>query len=288
MLHRLLPRPIESIEHLPAPGVASAGDEATILDFKREQSPSVHAEMAKDIAAFANAFGGSILIGVVRENGKTVHRGIPGDVAQSLKESYEQVAKDWCRPTPSVRPVIIQLGADLFVVAVNIEAYVHGAVGAFIAPRGERLPHARIYPRREASHTKFLEPEELPMLFNPHDRIIAIRLLRLTKQERAAIRLMVAPPPPNLMHFPGSVRPGGPLTLCECMAELSDVDIDAGAAMFVVRDYEGQPCGDRPAAVPLSDVEDCWRGATGFWHVRVTGRMVVTDTTADAYEPVSR
>jgi hypothetical protein len=286
-------QPILSAEDLPREGDPTA-DEHAVLEFKREQSPSAHAEMAKDIAAFANAFGGTILIGTTREQGAIRHRGITGAVAQELKESYEQVAKDWCRPTPALRPVLIPLrDATSFVVAVNVEAHVAGAVGAYVAANGpggqsRRLAHARVFPRRAASHTEFLQPEELPMLFDPRTRTIAIKLLRLTPADRKTMRLFVSPPTPVHLPYPGSQRDGGPPRLCECLGELVEVDTETGCARFIVRVFENVPVGDLPAVIPLRDIEDCWRGGIGAWHVRVHGRISDKVPTADAYEPVLR
>jgi predicted HTH transcriptional regulator len=94
--------------------------ESNRLDFKETASPHNPAEHAKDMATFANAFGGVVLIGTKSADGVLTHPGISRSHAARMAEVYEQAAKDLCSPPPIVCPNIVQIpDNDHVLLAVN-------------------------------------------------------------------------------------------------------------------------------------------------------------------------
>src|SRR5258708_6219854 len=96
--------------------------EGRSLDFKGAADPAEWWELAKDIAAFANHVGGTILVGAAEQaDGTAVFPGVAEPMAKDLAREYENAAKDKCKPRPLISIDAIQLASDKVVVAINVE-----------------------------------------------------------------------------------------------------------------------------------------------------------------------
>jgi hypothetical protein len=173
---------IETFADVPPAGPLDAQVRGTHrLDFKETSAPDKTSEHAKDMATFANGFGGVILVGSKVSDGVLDHPGISRPHAARMAEVYEQTAKDMCSPSPVVNAIIVAMPVTANVLlAVNVDPFVDGPVGA---KQGE----AWLFPVREASHTKFLRPSELPMYMNPRLRRVLLLLERISEKERVQL-----------------------------------------------------------------------------------------------------
>ncbi|XXY48539.1 ATP-binding protein [Sorangium sp. So ce269] len=248
------------------------------LDFKENASPTTIWEHAKDIAALANTFGGVILIGARAKGGTLEHKGIPSAFASELKEVYEQAAQDHCSPPAIVDAIPIPiptLPGDLVLLAVNVEPVIEGPIGAK-AERKDRKgatianANAWVFPVREASQTKYLTPNELPMHMTPKVRRTILLLDCIPESTTVQLWLQ-----PNGETAPGSrfaTHIPGPLSLQLQEAAKGAVDL-ARNSFICVLDEPRHRNGRLAVGVPLTDVEDIWRAPDGKWNIRLGGRI---------------
>jgi predicted HTH transcriptional regulator len=94
--------PITNADQLPDPGTR----ESNSLDFKknyRKDGSFQHFEFGKDVAAMANAMGGTILVGA-QEAASALKIYIPlsTEEADSTIRSIEEAVRDRCSPSPVV------------------------------------------------------------------------------------------------------------------------------------------------------------------------------------------
>jgi len=102
-------RPVLKTADLPEIGTAR---ETGTYDFKGSADPTDPRELAKDVAAFANAFGGVVLVGAVEdEQTHTLkeYSPLPRAVADKLTTAYELAVRDRCDPPPLVDIVPVDL-----------------------------------------------------------------------------------------------------------------------------------------------------------------------------------
>jgi hypothetical protein len=102
-------------------------------------------EMAKDVAAFANAAGGVIVVGVDHQNGAAQRYPLSLAEANELVELYSQAVRDRCSPRPLIEPCAIDIGPEpgkppdeRFVVAVNLWPYPDQPVGVTYSVLGKK------------------------------------------------------------------------------------------------------------------------------------------------------
>ncbi len=153
---------------LPEPGAL----ETDTLDFKgkmdrRDEKPD-YPELAKDIAAFANAHGGVILVGAYEDkpNGRLgVIKGLASDAdVKEVRDAYSKAATEFCSPSPVTDSKVIPHSSGK-VIAVNVWPFPGQAVGV-----REEGYERWAFPWRSHIETKYLMPEQLPMLMIPELR----------------------------------------------------------------------------------------------------------------------
>ncbi len=137
--------PITIASQLPAVG---ASYERSTLDFKKTSSAKPTQEQAKDVAAFANRFGGTLLIGFEeRSDGRVGNiEALPSTHAANVKSAISQAVRDRCRPSPTVDVDIIDIGEAACVLAVNVSPFFGQPVGVIAGDLG-REP-AYLFPFR--------------------------------------------------------------------------------------------------------------------------------------------
>ena len=178
--------PLESIDGLPNIG---SKVESELLDIKVKYDSDKQFEAAKDVAAFANRFGGTILIGAAEDKGKlskwcpldsrTAH-----DVAERL---FEDKARQLLRPAPSFTQKQIAYESG-YLVAINIWPSLRTPVAVKVncanAQNGYK-GDAWVFPIRCGTQTHYLSPEEIPMHMEPKVRRALLLLSMINKEEDA-------------------------------------------------------------------------------------------------------
>lgn len=242
--------PIETEAHLPALGSAR---ETHDLDLKAHGNPEAQFEMAKDVAAFANGVGGTLLVGGAEADGK-LSKYIPmvNDEADTLANAYSRAIQSRCRPRPLANPKILKMDSG-FVLAVNVWPFPGQAVGVRV--KGDKTDGfgdaTFVFPLRCARDTVFITPEQLPMLMLPDLRQTWILLDKAANEDAILeIRTHEAPRKCKLVEL----RP------LENQAVLRNLDAETGAQEW---------------ALPISAIRAVWRGSRGdqapvMWCVALT------------------
>ncbi len=143
-------------------------------DFKQLRSgdaPPDRAELAKDVAAFANRIGGVIIYGAKEKGGflDSYRELEPGEVT-ALRTASSEAVSNFCSPPPMFDPHPIPVRAG-FVVAINVWPFAGQAVGVRRAKNGEEWS----FPLRTGKDCRHLRPEQLPMLMIPQlRRVVAL------------------------------------------------------------------------------------------------------------------
>ncbi|MCA9624712.1 MAG: ATP-binding protein [Myxococcales bacterium] len=266
---------IEAAVDLPAQGPFShRARERVDLDFKTYADPKKLGEHAKDVALFANGLGGVLLIGASDHAGRLDYPGLKGQTATDVVRIYEQAAKDHCSPNPVVDIIPIQVSPELVVVAVNVDPFLDGLVGA------KRERDTWIFPIRIASQTRLLMPEELPMYMNQQARRSTVLLSRiLTRNERGVDVHYRKRREINSQHWDGVVE------VAERRLWLEAIAPEKNAVVFVERGAPGTP----RLCIPLLDILDAWEAADDRWQLKVTGEITqvkVSDGYLLRYRPL--
>lgn len=164
--------PINHSDQLPSEGTL----EQAWLDFKAQPTNEAH-ERAKDVAAFANAMGGTLIVGAAEQNG-TLVRYVPITTAQAnqVVRDYHEAVRDRVRPAPIFETHTLDREGGK-VVVVNVQPFPGQAVAVELKrPDETKLPDAFRFPVRVGTQTDFITPEQLPMFFDAKVRRIAIAL----------------------------------------------------------------------------------------------------------------
>jgi predicted HTH transcriptional regulator len=166
--------PIAAEAQVPAVGTR----ETQWLDFKARAEPDDF-EAAKDVAAFANGGGGTLLIGVA--GGDSVQKiiGISEPEARDTQQLYELAIRDRCRPAPVVSFEVLRVPSGI-VLAVNVHPFPGQIVGVKLK-KGEAKcgakptePEDLFYlPLRVGVHTRGIMPEQVPMFTDARIRRIS-------------------------------------------------------------------------------------------------------------------
>ena len=241
---------IETVNALPP--VGSSTSERLSLDLKRpairtgKPAAEEQFQLAKDVAAFANATGGTLLVGA-SEDAATgwlqSYAPMPEPEARETADAYSTSVRSRCSPSPLLDPVVLPCD-DGFVVAVNVWPYPGQPVGVRSALSNE----AFAFPVRIGTHTVYLRPEQLPMLMLPETRRAWILLETIPAADRANVYVVDEHNPPNA-------------------SELVDLDPLNNTVRFLTRNYR------EPFNVPLDAVGSVWQSEEGAWYIMLSGVM---------------
>jgi len=238
----------------------SSSRESDVIDFKGRYSGRDRTEMAKDVAAFANAFGGVILVGAYEDTKTgtlTFYKPMPLEEAEQLRSDFEISIKTLCHPKPVASVVRIEIEPPLsdepgHIVAVNVSPMPLGPVG--IDCDGNRQKFR--FPMRVGTHTHDLTPTELAMLMVPEIRRIAILLDQI---------------PPNSAEVKLHFR----MPLLNQMATFRQIDTLLCSASFNV-DQGGLPPGFW-LGLPLDAIRSVWKNRDSSWGVTIDGGLIDGD-----------
>jgi hypothetical protein len=242
-------RPATRPTDLPDVGTAR---ETGAYDFKGSADPTNQRELAKDVAAFANALGGVVLVGAVEDTSTRTlkeYKPMKRPFAEMLTTAYEQAVRDRCEPQPIFDAAAIELPPSLgigFVVAVAVRPIALGPVGV----RYDKPGDAFTFPLRTATHTHYMPPTELAMLMIPEIRRVAILIDQIPADERDGVWLY-------------SYN-----RVSTAMREVRVVDVDPSSTSLNI----ALPvAGAETSAVPLDRVASVWRRGPKQWSIAVQG-----------------
>lgn len=270
----------------------TVGDpESIILDFKQLPSKRPDTgdervrtnwdkpETAKDIAAFANAIGGTLVFGA-KDGGKAgKHSKLSGfyeiddALATDIEQHVSEVIGSHVSPVPRVTKARIRRGSH-WLVAVNVWPFPGQAVGAWMG-----AANAYSFPVRGLDQTIPYRPEMLSMLMSPEIRRIAalLRTIQVFAGTNAAKRSVSV----HCLHPPAIVPPthipdarGVPPPTQYAFNAMDEQEnwlylqlMDGTATRYGwIKDWY----------LPLDDVESVWRVPGDFpeWHIRVRPRSL--------------
>lgn len=227
---------------LPAIG---ASIERAVMDWKVK--PAVHSfEKAKDVAAFANHLGGTLLIGAQEDTGQLKsYVGLTQGDANDVRDGYSKAIAQRCRPLPtydfeeyadpsdSAKKIIaINVWPSLSLIGVKVQA--NKAAEGW----GETV---FAYPVRSGTDAIFLQPTELAMYMTPEVRRNAVILSRIEKGASVKVILLGA-----LHNF--SVR-------------FDSVDEEANLVRFKSNS------GENAVHLPLDRVSTAYQNEKGEWQL---------------------
>lgn len=257
---------IERHDQLPEPGKVN---EQHHLDFKAEPTDDAF-EIAKDVAAFANAEGGTLLIGA-RGRGEYLSKYEPltRKAASQAQRTYEEAVRDRCSPAPLFNVNSVPYD-DGFVMAVNVWAFPGQLVGVEVkqgeAKCGKKASQPEglfFFPLRVGTHTKAISPEQLAMFMDPRVRRIAMCLGEAKGQKVTVFSSKCD----RKTHWTE-----------ECVVE--DVDFMGNAvAVRVVDDLDRARI-----SIPLDLVESVWR-SKDRWNLLIAGHIEKWLQGSDGYPP---
>lgn len=245
----------------PVPDVGTS--ETMVLDFKgipskrrdagdeRDPRNWDHAKNAKDVAAFANAIGGVLVVGG-DDNGGTGKLArfvdIDAALADRIETHYTEVTKDHVRPSPVVSFARIARG-ESFLVAVNIQPFPGQAVGA------RQAGDSYAFPVRVLDRNVPYSPEQLPMLMIPELRRIAT-LLHAVPSGKG---LIIHSNTPRRVNFP--------VYFVQSLSE------EYNCVVLQTLDARATSEGGWPTVLPMAfeEIEYVWRTPEPRWHLKWRG-----------------
>lgn len=248
-------RQIQKWSDLPTGGLAPLR-ESYEVEFKGGVDPKAWWELAKRMAAFANAFGGTIIVGATEKSGDVEYHGLDAAKAEEARRGYEEAHRDRLSPRPRIAIEEITEGGRV-VLVVEVEPVPGQPVGAMVkSDSGKRNDEAAgwRFPVRSTRHAKPLLPEQLPMLTLAEVRRAAILLSRIRPDSKVFLEERRPPDAPPVE--PKALR-------------FREVDVEANT--FSVEYQQGS--ATTTIRIPLDDVRTAWEDASKTWTIRVLGRI---------------
>jgi hypothetical protein len=252
--------PIVREQDLPTPGPLHAtAQEREHLDFKSFASKTKGIEHAKDIAAFANSLGGTILVGVTETTGTLAIPGVAGQTATEVKDIYEHAALK-CSPKARIDAVIIRTSTGVDVVAINVPPSPDAVLGVPGVASEAEAPNSWRYPIRRATQTDFLTPEQLSLHMNPTIRRVFVRLSAIPTTAPVRVDSVHYS---NGQYFGTKIFAGAAVELF-----IKSVSLETNAL-----ELERQQPSSKTCRVPLMDVVDVWEHMPDSWAIRLCGQL---------------
>jgi hypothetical protein len=149
-------------------------------------------ERARDLAAFANHLGGTLLIGAHETDQQLrAYVGMSDADAGSVLDGYSKAVASRCHPRPAVDFEQYEDPGDATkrVVAINVQPSLN-LVG--VAIHADKVnegwgDNAYVFPVRSGTDATYLQPEQLAMFMTPQVRRIAVMLSKIPKGTRVQI-----------------------------------------------------------------------------------------------------
>lgn len=246
-------RVYEKTAELPSPGTSR---EELLLDVKVTYDVAKKFEMGKDVAAFANASGGAILIGAYEDAAKLIqYKPLTSSDARSIRQAFEEAIRDRCTPLPRVVPTQIPYLTGE-VLAINVWPFPGQMVGVCREGNKKVASNGFVFPVRTATQTDFLLPEQLPMFMLPDIRRIAILLDAIPVAEWKKVKIHASTGP-----FPQNSVPG------EMEASIISFDLLSNNISIKTTTRSGI----MEFSFPLDAIKSVWKNAKGIWCIAIKG-----------------
>lgn len=251
-------KPIATPEALPAVGARA---EDLNLDFKVSVKSASRYELAKDMAAFANASGGVILVGAAEEkNSNTLSKWIylTKDDALTAQREYQQAANTLLSPKITLDSQAIEVAPGSYAVAVSVwpSALLPIAVEVPVdTTQGAKDWTAWAYFMRVGTHNLPLSPEQAAMLMIPQIRHSVTLLNSIPIEGRGEM----------IARFSEN---SGVMTL-------TDVSPLENSASFRLVSLDGFLSIDPDVIIriPLNDILSVWKSANRQWSISIKGEL---------------
>lgn len=260
-------RPINEPADLPKPGMRR---EDLNCDFKSSVDKSTQTELAKDVAAFANASGGTLLIGANEGEGGALRDWVPMTeaAANALKRRFDDAVREQCLPLPVFDPKVIQREPGQFTLAVNVWPFpslpVHVRVKSTEQTEGKAWDAWVVFVR-VGTGTKLFTPEQAAMLMIPAVRNAAMLLDSIDSNRRKNIVCYFRMP---------QMEPESAKTR-KVSLEFKETRLLQNVAIFFAHDQVGghQKIGIGTLHVPLNEVDSVWSLESGDWCLKLKGQI---------------
>jgi hypothetical protein len=229
----------------PLPTIGQA-IERPVMDWKARPSPHAF-EKAKDVAAFANHLGGTLLIGAQEQNGQlSGYAWMSPAEAAKVRDDYSKAVADRCQPHPAIDFEEYQETNDpnKRVVAINVQPSLN-LVGVRVKADKANEGFGRdvyAFPVRSGTDADYLEPGQLAMFMTPQIRRVAVMLSRIPLG--APVRL-------SRVDVPGGSHSD---------LQFLEVAEEENLAKF-------RTSGGTDAYIPLDRIESAYRNGGGQWMV---------------------
>lgn len=138
-------------------------------------------EFAKDVAAFANHLGGTILLGAHEDIDKgTIREYVPltADECKHYEDQFSDAVRNKCFPNPR-HWVVRYASGEGFVLAINVDPSVSTLIGVQAKVDGGKEGYdgsGWTFPLRVGRDTDYIRPEAFPMHMLPTLRRVSILL----------------------------------------------------------------------------------------------------------------
>jgi hypothetical protein len=157
--------------------------ERPVMDWKAKPAPFAF-ERAKDVAAFANHLGGTLLIGAQELNGQLhAYVGMTPVETGTVRDDYSKAVADRCQPRPAIDAEEYDDPTDPTkkIVAINVQPSLSLVGVRVIGDKGKEGygGPAYVFPVRSGTDARYLEPGQLAMFMTPMLRRVAIMLARI-------------------------------------------------------------------------------------------------------------
>lgn len=243
--------PITNPNQLPVRGCPETNSLEFKARYKKSTTPPFSGyELGKDVAALANAMGGTILVGAQEvASALDGYAPLSETDANETIHAVEQAVRDRCSPSPVVSQNKVPLDVG-FVVAINVSPFPGQPVGVRL--RSDRTEghggDAWTFPVRIGTQTKFFRPEQLAMLMSAEYRRIAILLNEIKPGDEVLLTT------PNRGH--GSEM--------KCSFQSS-------SALDNILVLPSKERGVGTFRIPIDRVRSVWRD--GSWYILIDGHF---------------
>ncbi len=171
----------------PLPLIGSAAEHA-LWDLKREPTNSKY-ELAKDVAALANHFGGTILIGAQEYRGHIQsYFPHPVETIQKIESDISSAVDSRCSPRPTLNFARFNEGGGC-VLAVNVWPNISNICGVKVKTdkSSDTGTDSWVFPVRIANQTGFVKPESFSMYMLPELRRTLLLLYAIPSEANIII-----------------------------------------------------------------------------------------------------
>lgn len=264
--------------------------EHAISDFKLKYETndrSKRFEIAKDVCAFANHLGGTIIVGA--KEGKGSQRGqietfvpLTDPSAGELVTVVDEAVKLYCLPVPlanaqeivlddaQVTAILRRPGSATSIVAINVQPALNTPIGCLTCSdeckecktsgakcscKGKQIDHAYRFPIRTIESARYLRPDELAKTMNAIER-------------RALLELHAIESEPTITVW---FNRGSGTKTAPRLCQIERLDPELLICVLGDRAPGGRDGRDtRSVEIPLTFVRATWRTSAG-WNVSIDG-----------------